>query len=107
MFVAIAEVLFWLYSLGDIETRYNEMDMGLRWARTVHAKGRLFTEATYYDHAAREHRWLARTKIVTRRNAAPSARLAAAYDTYIADQPVIDTLRAEVDRLAALTGSRA
>lgn len=81
--------------------------MGLRWARTVHAKGRLFAEATYYDHAANEHRWLPRAKIVTTPNAALSPRLAAAYDADIADRPVIATLRTEVNRLAALTGSSA
>lgn len=42
-----------------------------------------------------------------RTKAAQSGYGAPEYDAHIADQPIIDTLRAEVDRLAALTGSTA
>jgi hypothetical protein len=107
IFAATAEVLFWLYTLADIDTRNNQMQPGLRWVRGVHAHGRLFTEATYYDPGAKQHRWLTRANITTRANAQRSVYCAAEYDAHNADQPVIGTLRAEVDRLAALTGSTA
>jgi hypothetical protein len=47
---------------------------------------------------------VSRSRIARRREA---KHLEADYDADIAEQPVIDTLRAELDRLAGLTGSRA
>jgi hypothetical protein len=119
IFGELTEVLGWLYALGDIGKKRNQMHAGLRWARTMHGHGLLLTEASYVapkggyaaaDYAStpyggtQEHRWLSRDKIRRRREA---AHLEADYDADIADHPVLSTLRGELNRLAALTGSPA
>jgi hypothetical protein len=123
IFAEVAEVLFWLYALGDIVgKKRNQMRPGLRWTRTMHAHGWLLTEAVHVVPVGalatvafaavplggtQQHRWLPRTQIATTANARPMTYLAARYDRDVANRPVIDTLRDELNRLAALTGSRA
>jgi hypothetical protein len=119
IFAETAEVLFWLCALGDVGKDRNQMHAGLRWARNMHAHGWLLTETVYlapkgtygtftYGTTAyggtHQHRWLSRDKIGRRQEA---KHLEDKYDTDIADKPVIDTLRDELNRLAGLTGSRA
>lgn len=119
IFAEIGEVLGWLYALGDVDKGRNRMHAGLRWARFMHAHGSLLTEAMYYDHGAvlghfvlgktplgakPQYRWLTRDKIVRRKEA---RHLETAYDDDIADKPVLDALRDELNRLAALPGSDA
>jgi hypothetical protein len=64
IFAEVGEVLFWLYALGDVGNRCNDMHAGLRWARFMHGHGCLLTHSVYYDHgAALGHFVLAQTAL--------------------------------------------
>jgi hypothetical protein len=122
IFAEMGEVLMWLYALGNNGRKRHHMDPGLRWARTMHNHGWLLTELAYYDGGAMpgsfvlgrttlgslpHHRWLPTASIGKSANAEPLTYLAREYDAHIAGRSVIGTLRDELNRLAALTGSRA
>jgi len=111
IFAELTEVLGWLYALGDIGRKRNQMHPGLRWARLMHAHGWLLTETVYFDGGAMPgsfmpgktvlaalpvRRWLPRTRIGTRRGA---KHLEAEYDAHVAGRAVAETLRAELRRL--------
>jgi hypothetical protein len=112
IFAETGEVLFWLYAISNFDGDPPTIAPSFRWARDNYGHGNLLHELHYTDRGAMlpfvlgktrlgalpVHCWIAVNVVRPGIRERHPERLAA-YNRYIAGQPVITTLRAEFTRV--------